>query len=360
MQVDPDVYTYLYETDSGNIPFDGGKLSFKVGPVAVQGFAGKNDTVPFAQPYGGTQGLFLGQFRPTGEILQNHAAGFTQGAGARLTVGSPDSLQLSGTAEEFGLTNDVLGAGGSPFDPENGQTYNKLTVYGADLNGGLPFGLGGLVKKGGVGVDLAYGISLQGGTKNNTGSNYRYQMNEEQLSAQFGPLFLKGGYEYIGPYYTAPGYWGKFGAWTNPTNVRGGVVSGKLALTPKLTLKADGEFMKAAYGLQANGFAINSPLQQGDKVTHYSVGLGYGLSSAYAVDLGYEQTIYNLSNTNGTLLASGKPTESYLTFGVGHSFNNNASLKLLYQIVQYSDKGTGFDPIDHNGGVAVGQFQVKF
>jgi hypothetical protein len=45
----------------------------------VQGFAGKNDTIPFAQPYVGTEGIYLGQFRPTGEILQNHAAGFTQG-----------------------------------------------------------------------------------------------------------------------------------------------------------------------------------------------------------------------------------------------------------------------------------------
>jgi hypothetical protein len=69
---------------------------------------------------------------------------------------------------------------------------------------------------------------------------------------------------------------------------------------------------------------------------------------------------YDLRNVNGTLFQAGKPEESYLTFGIGHSFNENASLKLLYQVVKYNDKATGFDPIDHDGNVAVGQFQIKF
>jgi hypothetical protein len=354
---------------------DGGKLAFKVGPVGVQGFAGKMDQVPFAQLYGGSgsrifaaPGAPLAQLRPTGTIVQNHIAAFTQGAGVHATIGDPRALQLTGTLEEFGLTNGfafdpVLGAvdsGGPPIDQENGRAYNKLTVYGGDLNGALPFGLGGLVKKGGIGVDASVGVTLQGGLNTNTGSNYRYQENEEQLSLQLGPLNVKGGYQYVGPYYSAPGYWAKLGAWTNPTNVKGGVVSGSLAITPRLNLKADAEFYKTAYGTTAGGGFIDSPLQTGDKVTHWKAGLGYGLSSAYAVDLGYEQVLWNLSNANGTLTGAGKPFESYVTFGLGHSFNNNASLKLLYQIVQYSDRGTGFDPIDHNGGVAIGQFEVKF
>ncbi len=28
----------------------------------------------------------------------------------------------------------------------------------------------------------------------------------------------KTGYKYVGPHFVAPGYWGKVGAWTNPTN----------------------------------------------------------------------------------------------------------------------------------------------
>lgn len=375
-QVDADVYTNVYETDSGNIPFDGATLGLKVGPVKLATFAGKTDTIPYAQPYGGSFGNAVGQlavagnpfskvvqYRPTGQILQNQAAAFTQGGGVRASIGSPNNIQLNGTLEEFGLstvTNGlaVPGSGGNPTDPRTGRPYNKLTVYGADVNGVLPFGLGGFVKKGGIGLDAAYTVSVQGGLKTNAGgTGALYQSHEEQLAAQFGALSVKGGYQFVGPYFTAPGYWGKLGAWTNPTNVKGGIVSGKYAFTPKLALKADAQFYKAAYG------GTNSPLQQDDKVTHYAVGLGYGLSSAYAVDLGYEQVLYDLKNRAGTAvtgIVAGKPKESYLTFGVGHSFNNNASLKLLYQIVQYNDKGTGFDAANHDGGVAVGQFSIKF
>ncbi len=357
-QVDSDIYTNLYQTDSGNVSMDGGKIGLKLGPFKVAAFAGKDDTIPFSQLTGGS--AFLGGAvagstpfsRPTGEILANHAAAFTQGAGGRATIGSPDAIQISGTFEQFGLTGDVT-------DPDSGRSYNKLTVYGADANGVLPFGLGGFVKKGGIGVDAAYTYSVQGGANTNTGKGYKFQSQEEQLSAQFGGLALKGGYQYVGPYFSAPGYWGKLGAWTNPTNVRGPIVSGSYAITPKLSLKGDAQFYKAAYGGEV------SPLQSDDKVTHYRFGLGYGLSSAYAVDLGYEDVLYDLKDNNGTLPGgAGKPHESYLTFGLGHSFNNNASLKLLYQIVRYDDKGTGFDPTANggsdNGGVALGQFSLKF
>jgi hypothetical protein len=352
---DADVYTYLYETDSGNVPWDGGKLSFKVGPVNLTGFAGTENNTAYSQLFVGAVGVPGGgafQERPTGEIVENHGAPVSQGAGVQASIGSATSLQLTGTLEEFGLGTTF--AGGSPVDPSSGKSYNKLTVWGGQLNGVLPFGLAGLVKKGGIGVDASFDESLQGGLSTNTGNGFKYEQTTDQLRLQFGPLAVEGGYQYVGPYYTAPGYWGTDGAWTNPTNVRGGIVSGKYDITSRLSLKADGEWYKAAYG------GLTSPLQSGDTMDHYKVGIGYGLTSAYAVDLGYEAVLWDLKDNAGTLAAPGKPTESYITFGIGHTFNQNASLKLLYQIVQYNDKGTGFDPSDRNGGVALGQFEVKF
>ena len=53
-QEDADIYTNLYQTDSGNILTDGGWLGFKLGAVGVQGFAGKFDTTPYSQAYVGT------------------------------------------------------------------------------------------------------------------------------------------------------------------------------------------------------------------------------------------------------------------------------------------------------------------
>ena len=362
-EVDADVYTNLYETDSGDIPVDGGKLAFQTGPVRLAAFAGKNDTIPFTQPYGGSISTGVGasfgnnfspfglQTRPTGEIIQNHAVGFSQGAGVRASVGSVNAIELNGTLEEFGLN-------GSPGDPDNGNSYDKLTVYGADANGALPFNLP-FVKKGSLGIDASYTNSVEGDLRTSANYGYRYMQHEEQLTGQFGGLSLKGGYQYVGPYFAAPGYWGKVGSWTNPTNIEGPVVSAKFVITPKLILDGDYEQYKAAYG------GTSSPLQQGDRLNRYQVGLGYGLTSAYSVDLGYEDVEYDLRNNDGTLAGgAGKPRETYLTFGLGHSFSPNAEFKLLYQIVRYDDKGTGFDPLaaggKDNGGVAVSQLSVKF
>ena len=406
---DADIYTNLTQTDSGDIITDGGSVNLKLGPAKVNAFAGKLNENAFTQPYGGS-GVFIPTFvgtstttvagspfpvttniftnpqsRPGGLIAANHAVPLTQGIGGRATIGSPESAVLGFTVEQFALTNNTTttGAGGlapanfGPFDGINDPNrnpndknaqYNRLSVYGADFNGALPFGLPG-VKKGGILVDASYTVSAHGRNDhfNDVGHNFRYQATDDQLAFAVGGLQLKGGYQYIGPDFSAPGYWGRVGAWSNPTNVRGAVVSAKYAFTPKLTLNGDYEAYKAAYGRDGQGNLVNSPLQQNDHLNRYQVGVGYGLTSAYGVDLGYENVQYDLRNTNGTLTHSGKPSETYVTFGLGHSISTNASVKLLYQVVHYDDKGTGFDPtanVNNNGkqdgGIATAQFQLKF
>jgi len=372
---------------------DGASINIKAGPAKVNAFAVKMSADQFSQPYGGSSGttlttintgnpfgtrnVFLGvggaaaQSRPGGLIASNHAAALNQGYGVRATLGAPEAFTLGFTLEQFGLTNNGLnglGVNDGLNDPNaNGRNaqYNRLTVYGADFNGALPFGLPG-IKKGGLLVDASYTVSAQGFNEgfNNVGNGYRYSATDDQIGATFGGLTLKGGYQYIGPDFSAPGYWGRVGAYTNPTNVRGPVVSAKFAFTPKLSLLADYESYKAAYGNNANGSLVNNPLQQGDNLYHYQVGFNYGLSSAYGVDLGYEDVLYNLKNSAGTLAKAGRPHESYVNIGIGHTISNNASIKLLYQIVHYDDKGTGFDTTagggKEDGSVAVGQFQLKF
>ena len=385
-QADADIYTNLIQTDSGDIIGDGASISLKAGPAHVNAFAVKMSADQFSQPYGGTVGVTpigvagnpfnpllpgLAQARPGGLIRSNHAGALDQGYGVRATFGAPEAATLGFTLEQFGLTNNGvngLGASDGFTDPNatgaNAQ-FNRLTVYGADFDGALPFGLPG-VKKGGLLVDASYTVSAQGFNQgfNNVGNGYRYTSTDDQIGATFGGLTLKGGYQYVGPDFSAPGYWGRVGAWSNPTNVRGPVVSGKFAITPKLSFNADYEQYKAAYGTNKNGSLVNSPLQQGDHLNRYQVGLNYGLTSAYGVDLGYENVQYDLRNNSGTLAAAGKPRETYVNIGIGHTISNNASIKLLYQIVHYDDKGTGFDTTagggKEDGGVAVGQFQLKF
>ena len=118
-----------------------------------------------------------------------------------------------------------------------------------------------------------------------------------------GKLGVQAGYQFVGPYYSAPGYWGKIGAWTNPTNVKGRSYSLKYPLTTKLALNADYEQYRAAMPTTTTAPRCRRRVNGKDHINRYQIGLGYGLSSAYAVDLGYERVEYDLRNGRRVSLA---------------------------------------------------------
>ncbi|MCS6951189.1 MAG: hypothetical protein NZ520_12075, partial [bacterium] len=64
-----------------------------------------------------------------------------------------------------------------------------------------------------------------------------------------------------------------------------------------------------------------------------------------------------------------KPTEAYITLGADYKFNENAMLRVLYQVIDFDSKGlgvgwfgSGIRSQDNKarGGVGVAQFSVKF
>jgi FtsZ-binding cell division protein ZapB len=360
-QVDADVYTQLYQLDSGNIPIDGAKVNLKIGPLGVDAFAGQTKAIPFAQPWGGNTGDLStrgDQFDglPGGLLPQNHAAEILQGAGARVSLGTWDNGVLAGTVEQFGLE-------GTPYEDDThpDTPYGVLSVYGADYNGAVPF----LVHTG-LTLDLNWTDSADGYDSrsfNDIGNGWRYTSSDDEAALKIGSLQLKGGYQYVGPDFSAPGNWGKIGAWTNPTNIEGGLGSATFDVSHNITLSGSAASYQTAYA------AEDSPLQQGDKVIKYQVGANVGLCSDTNLDLGYESDNWKLADSDSStvggpnlLIASGKPIESWVNLGLNHSLNSNASLRLLYQIAEYQDKGTGFDGTigDFNGNVAEGQFSIKF
>ena len=171
-----------------------------------------------------------------------------------------------------------------------------------------------------------------------------------------GAFNVEGDYQQIDNNFAAPGFWGHVGTWTNPANVKGPTVKASYALSRRLSLVGDGYFYQGVYNI-----ANQNPLGREDRLTSYDAGLKYGLGPANTVDLGYEWVQYNLHNDQGLLTAAGKPTEEYISIGLGHELNQNSSLKLLYQIINYKDDGTGFDPAGNSyGGVALTQLSVKF
>jgi predicted porin len=367
--IDPDSYTYLPETDSGDVTVDGAKLAFGVGGAHVQIYGGKNAPIDNAVLTGGpsyfaNNGRFRpGSIYPGGEQYDNF---IDQSAGARVTFGNPDAFTIGVTGLIARVNPSVILTSGisgfvpgfpstftGPFDPYNAKPYNNLAVYGVDFQGTVPF-----VKKSGLTLDGEFANSATGfdsrfGNVNSTKGTEAWYA---ELGYTFGPFNIKGGYKEVYNNFAAPGFWGKIGEYTNPTNIRGPIVHASFAITPTLSLVGDGNFFKGIYNL-----GDQNPLGKDDDLTSFDVGLKYGLTSAYNVDLGYEWVQWNLKNNQGLLLASGKPTEQYITIGLGHNLSRNSSLKLLYQIIDYKDKGTGFDPLgDSHGGVAVTQFSVKF
>jgi len=367
-QIDVDSYFSNRKTDLGDIPVDGVRGTFNIGPVGLTAFAAKSDPIKHVSNLDGRisetfpgYGLYAGAgFAPFG-------AGFTRNA----TVATPrrpyQSLihpvfngamaveNIAGVRGTFGtgflgtvgLTYLAMGgrspvaASQVPGTPDPAGYFDRVYVYGADINTNF----------GGIGVSGSYTVSNTGTGRARDGGDVDTVNDDDtyawEAAAGYtgGPFTITGGYRYISPFFAAPGYWDKVGAWTNPVDVQGPFVRASYALGAGLTLAGDAKFYKGT----DNGF-----LTDDDEITSYRVGLKFGLTSASAVDLGAEYTRYESPNLTD------EPREVFYNIGYGFSFNPDTSLKFLYQVVDYSDKGTGFDPLSGRGGVAAAQFSVKF
>lgn len=411
--IDVDQYFYNDKTDLGDIPVDGGKVNLNVGPVAVTGFAAKTDPIKYVSNLNGvingdgTYGLYAGAAapatrnnlnngfgsgfvgnsvattddngaptatgnRPTGSSItpaRNGAMAVEQLAGVRLTLGTGKIGTLGGTYMVL-AGNPSAAPATAPFAGATSATnagrqaifadrafFNRVFLYGGDFNGNF----------GGIGVNASYtktdtkGDRLNGaGTAINTDDNTKIDEKNDAwdaaLSYGIGNLTLGAGYKYVGPYFGAPGYWGRIGAWTNPTDIKGFYANLGYALGGGLALEAKGQFY------EGTGDALDfGGLSKSDKINNFHAGLKYGLTSASTVDLGVEYTQYKvIDNLGANIGTRGKPEEWYYNIGYGFNFNPNTSFKLLYQIIDYKDKGTGFDTLNGKGGVAAAQFQVKF
>jgi len=362
---DADLYTSLYQTTSGNIPLDGASADLHTGPVAWNAWAGTFNAVGYAQPYGGAalsggDGEFFGasQQLATGLSGYDQAEPIHQGAGLRGMIGhGPSKLGVS--LAQYAFDMPIL-------DPENvHKSYNRETVYGADFNGAVPY-----FEKSGIGLAANFNTTAfaNGSGFDNIESGWRNSETDDQLSIKLGPVQLQGGYKYIGPNYSAPGYWGNIGSWSNPTNIEGGLVSAKIKFMKTTGLNIGVADYKGAYTNTKNNNLYQIPLLHGDEVTQYTAGTGLAVGSRDSVTLGYEYDDYNLKvNNNSDLTNSGHPNQSFLTLGMNHEINQNATFKLTYQYFTYNDNNTFFndwnvDASGNNtqGSKVVGQFSLKF
>jgi hypothetical protein len=394
--IDTDAYFNNPETDLGDIPVDGGKIRFNLGPVTATGFAAKVDPIQYLSDESGTAftsthpfgyGLYAGAAhgayglngskgglnsslashqvldysngtstpirRPFGSSINpyvNGAMQIEQMAGVRASYGlaklgtiGATYLVAAGQNVAGTIALDVPGSAG------NNANFNRVFVYGADINTNIA----------GFGVVGSYTKSDTEGDRDNgngtisTGSHSKITKDNEAIdgAATYAKknFTATAGYKYIGPYFAAPGSWDKVGAYTNPVDIKGAYVRGQYNFSNALGLELGGKFY------QGTGKAVNDGgLLTSDKITNLKAGLKYGLTSASNVDAGIERTEYKIGQTGL------KPVEYFYNIGYGYSFTPAASFKLLYQIVDYRDKGSNFDTFDGKGGVAATQFTVKF
>jgi len=85
--------------------------------------------------------------------------------------------------------------------------------------------------------------------------------------------------------------------------------------------------------------------------------VSFNLTPTNAIDLGWEQARVRPWDVNR------ESRETYWTFGLGHTFNQNTLIKVLYQVVDYDDNGAGLYTVPgggYRGGIGVTQLSVRF
>ncbi len=369
-QIDTDSYFSNEKTDLGDLPLDGGRAVFKLGPVGITTFAAKADPIKYVANINGenqtdvfgyglyagaTTSPFAGGFASSGRPTQSSVRPGT-GAGSAFSAfdgnGAMAVENMAAVRATFGTSRlgtiggTYLVTSGAPLNGFQGGAgdINRVYVFGGDITTALgPVGIAASYTKSDSKLRIGNGDLVDRRTEDNAAFDIAG-------SYTFGGINLKGGYREIQPYFAAPGYWGKLGSYVNPVDIKGPYVKADYAFGGGLVLAGEGHFYKGSDTSQG-GQPVG--LSNDEGITNFKAGLKYGLTSATAVDLGAEYTTYDLGN-------GPKPREVFYNIGLGYSFNPTTSFKFLYQIADYNDRGTGFDPVNGDGAIAAAQFSVKF
>ena len=391
--IDTDYYFENTKTDFGNIPLDGARGTAIIGPVGVMVFAAKVDPIRFlsnssgAFPTDGNYGLYAGAGRgayggrlraqsktvtdpygrtiatgnrPVGSLINptsNGAMAVEQMAGTHLKVSKKGIGNLGGTY--------IYMSGNPTVTPQAGvqsgsfadkASFDRVAVYGADADGNIgQVGVYGSYTKSDTGGNRVNGNVIEGKTERKIKDKNAAWDIGGKIGKEQG-LGLKVGYRNIDPYFAAPGFWGRIGSLTNPVDIKGPYGTLNYSLSKFISLVGDAQFYKG------QGSAVNNGgLASDDKINNARFGVKYGFSKDHPgnnIDLGIEYTQYDVLNANG--VGRVKPTETFYNIGFGYLFTPQSTFKVLYQIINYDDKNSGFDTINGNGGVLTTSFGVKF
>lgn len=227
-----------------------------------------------------------------------------------------------------------------------------MDTYGAAVNGSLP-----------LGFTVEANLSLD--SLSNREADLSKILNSPQawnalLGYRWGAFNFKAGYREIDNGFVSPLTWSSTVLDPGLSNVQGTELAGSYSFTPRAMVVAGGLFYQ---GMPNDG--QYSVLGITDHVNTANVGLNYGLGSNSSLNFGYEWVQWDFShNTNLAPLLTGKPTEQYITVGLGHNVNKTTAIKLLYQVSEYnsnpSSSISSSTPLENSGDRVLGQASFKF
>jgi len=353
-KIDVDSYVSNAKTDDGNYPIDGMKLATSYGSVDILGYAGKTDNNTWLENG-------LSTYFATGGLLDQVVdewgiKDITQTAGIHVGVGIPwdGKLGLTYTRNwsDSAWSNDY-----NAYSPMFNDPRNQDEIGAANLVLPLPWFEG-------VSLSANAAVSNIIAEKPLVDKlDWRNGAYDFKLDAPIGPVNLGVGWKRIGENFVAPGNWGKIGRWQNPRMIEG--IYGDLgyAINDSLKLNLGGEF----YEFTDNKTTSVGNIYKEDKTQRYTGGIEWRMSDANALGVDVEWVSYDWTRVGR--FDGDKPTEKYITIGWNHKLNDDAALKVGYQLISY-DKGYNGAannvawPVpynnDYNGGLGVVQLGVSF
>jgi len=300
--VPPDSYACLPVLTSGNYVFDGGTAEFKLGDkVGLTAFAMKTNAIGNVRMRDTLVGLPM----------------VSQMAGARAVIDVAKSAK-------FGLTYAQAGLGDN-----DGQGQ----IYGADLS----------AKMSGLGVAAEFAQSRGSNLATDYTDFWNHQNNawNAKLTYQAGNLGVGAGYGVVQSNFVSGGYWDRIGRAVNLENVKGPMANLTYAITNKITFSADAHYYQPndsdddvhartaidqdPWAVDAYWYDNNDNYQTVKRIVAWNTNLKVNVAKRTNLDLGWEEAQWRPAGEGGI-----NTRERYLNIGVGHTFNPNASLKVLY------------------------------
>jgi hypothetical protein len=341
-RIDPDYYLDAARYDDGAFRADGARLSATFGGVNAQLF--------LVSSYGiqsNTTRFFPIRFA-------NHNASVSAPVDQMAVLRLQYQFQVAETPVNLGATYMAAGVG-------RNRTFNHITnTVRPDVNRADVFALDLSAEFSGLSTAFDYAVStlLRGDNRvvgsKNTAFDVRvsYPFNDRWR----GTL----GYREIGPYFVAPGNWGRIGYLYNPSDLKG---------TYFTTTYQVAENLSASLTVDAYTGTAKLPLNRGyqgrDRVRRVQLDAHYRYTPRLRFHLTYENVGWEINSSLALNNQRGKPEWNYLTLRAVYQLAGDTELSVLYQYINADGKGVallsgGPSPAGNRAGVFATQVGYRF